>query len=94
MARKKKILSPTCLELIGPVFKALVELDGSGSNDEICETIIRMLQLQDSAGIDQAHRVGYSIDQSINVNAQKSVPPNFLENMRDLLYKTQGFLKR
>ncbi len=55
MARKKKILSPTYSELIEPVFKALVELDGSGSNDEICETIIRMLQLPDSV-VDEPHK--------------------------------------
>ncbi|MCD7726322.1 MAG: restriction endonuclease [Clostridiales bacterium] len=55
MARKKKILSPTYYELIEPVFKALVELDGSGSNDEICETIIRMLQLPDNV-VDEPHK--------------------------------------
>lgn len=55
MARKKKILSPTYYELIEPVFKALVELDGSGSNDEICETIIRMLKLPDSV-VDEPHK--------------------------------------
>ncbi len=55
MARKKKILSPTYTELIGPVFSALVQLDGSGSNDEICETVIKMLQLPDSV-VDEPHK--------------------------------------
>jgi restriction system protein len=47
VARTKKILAPTYKELIVPTYKALLELGGSGNNDEICEQIINDLQLSD-----------------------------------------------
>lgn len=54
MARNRKILSPTCTELILPTYKALLELGGSGTNNEIYEQIIKDLQLSDEI-VDESH---------------------------------------
>ena len=47
MAKKKKIKSPTQLELIEPTFKALRELGGSANISEIRDKVIEMLHLSD-----------------------------------------------
>jgi restriction system protein len=54
MGRVKKIKCPTYTELIIPTFEALKELGGSGTNDEICTTVINNLKLSDEA-VDEAH---------------------------------------
>lgn len=54
MARTKKILAPTYTDLIVPTYKALLELGGSGNNNEIYEQIIKDLQLSDEA-VDESH---------------------------------------
>lgn len=54
MARNRKILSPTCTELILPTYKALLELGGSGTNNEIYEQIIKDLKLSDEI-VDESH---------------------------------------
>lgn len=54
MARPKKILSPTQVELIEPTFVAIVELGGSATNDEIREKVIEMLNLSDEI-VDEPH---------------------------------------
>lgn len=53
MAKSKK-LSPTYTELIVPVYLALKELGGSGTNNEIVECVIRDLQLSDDV-VDESH---------------------------------------
>lgn len=55
MAKKKKIKSPTQLELVEPTFSALVELGGSATISEIYERVIAMLNLPDSV-IDEPHK--------------------------------------
>lgn len=55
MAKKKKIKSPTQLELVEPTFTALVELGGSATISEIYERIVAMLNLPDSV-IDEPHK--------------------------------------
>jgi restriction system protein len=54
VARTKKILAPTYTELIVPTYKALLELGGSGNNNEIYEQVIKDLQLSDEA-VDESH---------------------------------------
>lgn len=54
MSRKKKILSPTYTELIVPTYQALIKLGGSGTNNEICEQVIKDLQLSDEV-VDESH---------------------------------------
>lgn len=54
MAKKKKIKSPTQLELIEPTFKALLELGGSANIDEIRDKVIEMLRLPDDV-VDEPH---------------------------------------
>ncbi|WP_378958035.1 restriction endonuclease [Mediterraneibacter gnavus] len=54
MAKAKKILAPTYTELIVPTYKALLELGGSGTNSEICEQVIKDLQLPDEV-VDETH---------------------------------------
>lgn len=54
MARTKKLLAPTYAELIVPTYKALLELGGSGTNNEIYEQVIRALQLPDEV-VDESH---------------------------------------
>jgi len=54
MARPKKILSPTYTELIIPTYEALIQLGGSGTNNEICERVIKNLQLSDEV-VDEPH---------------------------------------
>ena len=54
MAKTKKIKSPRYTALINPTFQALKELGGSGKNDEICDVIIKKLQLPDEV-VDEAH---------------------------------------
>lgn len=55
MARIKKIKSPTYTKLIMPTFKALKELGGSGTNDEIYSTVIKNMKLTDAI-VDEPHR--------------------------------------
>lgn len=55
MAKKKKIKSPTQLELVEPTFAALVELGGSATISEIYERVVAMLNLPDSV-IDEPHK--------------------------------------
>lgn len=55
MAKKKKIKSPTQLELVEPTFAALVELGGSATTSEIYESVVAMLNLPDSV-IDEPHK--------------------------------------
>lgn len=55
MAKKKKIKSPTQLELVEPTFSALVELGGSATISEIYECVVAMLKLPDSV-IDEPHK--------------------------------------
>lgn len=55
MAKKKKIKSPTQLELVEPTFSALVELGGSATISEIYERVVTMLNLPDSV-IDEPHK--------------------------------------
>mgnify|MGYP000110995204 CR=1 FL=1 len=54
MARPKKILSPTYTELIIPTYQALIELGGSGTNNEICERVIKNMHLTDEV-VDEPH---------------------------------------
>lgn len=54
MAKKKKIKSPTQLELIEPTFSALLELGSSATVDEIRNKVIDMLHLPDSV-VDEPH---------------------------------------
>lgn len=54
MARTKKILSPTYSELILPTYEALVKLGGSGTNAEICDEVIQIMDLSDEI-VDEAH---------------------------------------
>ena len=55
MAKKKKIKSPTQLELVEPTFSALVELGGSATISEIYDRVVAMLNLPDSV-IDEPHK--------------------------------------
>ncbi|MGN1128141.1 MAG: restriction endonuclease [Candidatus Flemingiibacterium sp.] len=55
MAKKKKIKSPTQLELVEPTFSALVELGGSATIGEIYERVVATLNLPDSV-IDEPHK--------------------------------------
>lgn len=54
MAKKKKIKSPTQLELVEPTFKALRELGGSANINEIRDKVIEMLHLSDEV-VDEQH---------------------------------------
>ncbi|MDD4291020.1 MAG: restriction endonuclease [Clostridia bacterium] len=54
MAKQKKIKSPTQIELMEPVYSALVELGGSATIDEIREKVIDMLHLSEEI-IDEPH---------------------------------------
>lgn len=54
MARTKRNLSPTYTELIVPTYKALLELGGSGTNNEIYEQVIEDLKLSDEV-VDESH---------------------------------------
>lgn len=51
---KKKILSPNYTELIVPTYKALVDLGGSGTNTEIRDKVIEILNLSDEI-VDESH---------------------------------------
>lgn len=55
MAKRKKIKSPTQLELVEPTFSALVELGGSATISEIYERVVAMLNLPDAV-IDEPHK--------------------------------------
>ena len=55
MAKKKKIKSPTQLELVEPTFSALVESGGSATINEIYDRVVAMLNLPDSV-IDEPHK--------------------------------------
>lgn len=48
MGRRKQVQCPSQEELVQPIYKALIELGGSATNDEILEFVIRMLNLPDS----------------------------------------------
>ena len=54
MGKKRSILSPTYVDLIKPTYNALKELGGSGTNTEICEKVIELLELPDEV-IDESH---------------------------------------
>lgn len=54
MGRNRKILAPTYTELIVPTYKALLTLGGSGNNSEICEQVIKDMQLTDEI-VDESH---------------------------------------
>lgn len=54
MGRKKKIKSPTQLELLEPVFRALQELGGSATIDEIRDRVIENEKLSDEI-VDEPH---------------------------------------
>lgn len=54
MGKKRSILSPTYVDLIIPTYNALKELGGSGTNTEICEKVIELLELPDEV-IDESH---------------------------------------
>ena len=54
MAKTKKNLAPSYRQLIIPTYKALLKLGGSGTNNEICEQVIKNLQLPDDA-VDESH---------------------------------------
>ena len=55
MAKEKKILGPTYTTLIKPVFEALVQLGKSGSNDEIRDVVIKIMDLSDEI-VDEPHK--------------------------------------
>ena len=59
MAKKKKIKSPTQLELVEPTFSALVESGGSATINEIYDRVVAMLNLPDSV-IDEPHKANAS----------------------------------
>lgn len=52
--KKSKIIVPTYLDLIIPVYEALLELGGLGTNNEIVDQIIKDLKLPDEA-VDESH---------------------------------------
>ncbi len=54
MPKTKKIIAPTYTELILPVYRALLGLGGSGTNDEICDKVVSDLKLTDEA-VDESH---------------------------------------
>lgn len=54
MGRIKKTLVPTYAELIVPTYKALLELGGSGTINEICQRVIENLNLPDEI-VDESH---------------------------------------
>ncbi len=54
MARTKKILSPTYTDLIIPTYIAIEKLGGSGTNIEIRDKVIEMLELPDEV-VDESH---------------------------------------
>lgn len=54
MGRVKKSNVPTHKDLILPTYEALLELGGSGTNDEICAKVIKMLDLPDEI-VDETH---------------------------------------
>ena len=53
MAREKKI-AYTYKELLVPTYEALLELGGSGTNDEICAQVIKAMNLPDDV-VDEPH---------------------------------------
>jgi len=53
MAREKRI-AYTYKELIVPTYEALLELGGSGTNDEICAQVIKAMNLPDDV-VDEPH---------------------------------------
>ncbi len=55
MAKSKKIKAPTQMELIEPVFKAIVDLGGSASNDEIRDKVIENMKQSDEI-VDEPHQ--------------------------------------
>ena len=48
MGRRKKVQCPSQEELVEPIYKALIDLGGSATNDEILESVIKLLNLPDS----------------------------------------------
>lgn len=54
MGRVKKSNVPTYKDLIIPTYDALLALGGSGTNDEICVKVIKMLDLPDEI-VDETH---------------------------------------
>ena len=55
MAKSKRIKAPTQMELIEPVFMAIVDLGGSASNDEIRDKVIENMKLSDEI-VDEPHQ--------------------------------------
>ncbi len=55
MAKSKRIKAPTQMELIEPVFTAIVDLGGSASNDEIRDKVIENMKLSDEI-VDEPHQ--------------------------------------
>ena len=54
MVKKRKNISPRYTELMQPTFDALRQMGGSGTNGEICNAIIKNLQLADDV-INEMH---------------------------------------
>lgn len=54
MVRERKILSPRYTQLIVPVYKAILELGGSATNDEICSKVTVDMNLPDEI-VDEPH---------------------------------------
>lgn len=55
MAKSKKIKGPTQLDLVEPLFTAIVDLGGSATNDEIRDKVIENLKLSDDI-VDEPHK--------------------------------------
>ena len=76
MGRERKNISPTYTELIVPTYEALKQLGGSGTNNEIYESVIANLHLSDEV-LDEPH-LG-SINQS-EVEYQLAWARTYLKN--------------
>jgi len=51
---REKRIAYTYKELIIPTYEALLELGGSGTNDEICAQVIKSMNLPDDV-VDEPH---------------------------------------
>jgi restriction system protein len=54
MEKPRKSLLPVYADLIIPTYKAMLELGGSGTNDEICDKVIELMKLSDEV-VDEPH---------------------------------------
>lgn len=86
MARQKKILSPTYQELIIPTYNALIELGGSGTNNEIYETVIKILELSDDV-IDELHKGSSNLSE---LRYQLGWAKTYLKNYNIISNSTRG----